>query len=73
MDLSLVMDRFYNETIFRISIQGDPCSFPFDEKVNMITSVKPNGTILHNFIYDIKLCIPYFFIDIKCLLLILNY
>jgi len=59
--LKNVMDRFYNETIFRISIQGDPCSFPFDEKVNMITSVKPNGTILHNFIYDIKLCIPYFF------------
>ena len=56
-----VEDKFDNEKIFRISIQGDPCTIPFDKKVNIITSVKPNGIILNNLMYDIKLCIPYFF------------
>lgn len=56
-----IISLFGEEKIFRVSIQGDPCSIPFDKKVNIITSVKPNGTIINNILYNIKLCIPYFF------------
>ncbi len=56
-----IISLFSEEKIFRISIQADPHNIPFDKNVNIITSVKPNHNIINNILYNIKLCIPYFF------------
>lgn len=56
-----LLSTYKDEILIQVLFLGDPAKFEYERPVKMITSVKPNGFIENDFIFDRKLCIPFFF------------
>ncbi len=56
-----LLSTYKDEILIQVLFLGDPATFEYKSPVKIITSVKPNVLVENNFIFDRKLCLPFFF------------